>query len=123
LLAKHSKLLEPQRTRRSRISRSKALLQNTLYTLRSMIHENDLHKYFIPLLLGSRPRPLIMPEHPQAAVSSTTVFKPDIFKGKVAFVTGGGSGQALHPWSPFSCVMADPATPAHQGFAMRRLRL
>lgn len=34
-----------------------------------------------------------MSDHPQAAVSSTTVFKPDIFQGKVAFVTGGGSGQ------------------------------
>jgi len=33
------------------------------------------------------PKPYVQP-----IVDSTSVFKPDIFKGKVLFCTGGGSG-------------------------------
>merc|ERR1712093_359454 len=54
----------------------------------SIPHTNKLLPTF------PRPRPA-MPKtlsHPQPAVQASTIFQPNLFKGKVIFVTGGSSG-------------------------------
>ena len=49
-------------------------------------------------------------------MSSTSVFKEDIFKGKVLFCTGGGSGickamtEAVVSYNPFVCAQSTSET-------------